>query len=148
MISGNNNTILASGNAILDLIPQRSPIVMVDTLFYSDEEKTVSGFTVDSSCIFFAQGGLTEPGLIENIAQTAAAGTGYYYKKENKNVPVGFIATIKDLKIHALPKIGVQLITEVKVTNKVMDVTIIRGEVKTSDTLIAECEMRIFVKPE
>jgi predicted hotdog family 3-hydroxylacyl-ACP dehydratase len=139
---------LISGNEILEYIPQRPPVVMIDKLLYAGTDKTVSGLLVTASNIFFNNGAFSESGLVENIAQTAAIGMGYLSKQENKKVPVGFIASIKDLKIHQLPVAGDEIITEVIVTNQVMEVSIVKGVVHKGDTLLAECEMRIFVKPE
>jgi predicted hotdog family 3-hydroxylacyl-ACP dehydratase len=139
---------LATGTEILEYIPQRPPVVMIDELLYCDPEKVVSGFTIDPANIFFVNGSFSESGLVENIAQTAAAGVGFTCKQENKNVTVGFIASIKDLKIYQLPGAGDVLNTEVVITNQVMQVTIIKGSTFRNGELIAECEMRIFVKPD
>lgn len=139
---------LISGNEILEYIPQREPVVMIDKLLYAGTDKTVSGLLVTANNIFFDNGAFSESGLVENIAQTAAIGMGYLSKQENKKVPVGFIASIKDLKIHQLPVAGDEIVTEVVVTNQVMEVSIVKGVVYMGDALLAECEMRIFVKPE
>ncbi len=139
---------LISGKEILEYIPQRPPVVMIDKLLYAGLDKTVSGLLVDAGNIFFNNGAFSESGLVENIAQTAAIGMGYLSKQENKKVPVGFIASIKDLKIHHLPVAGDEITTEVVVTNQVMEVSIVRGVVRRGDSVLAECEMRIFIKPE
>lgn len=146
MTSGNN--IIASGNDLIALIPQRPPFVMIDTLFFADKVKTVSGFTIPADSILCNNGVFTESGLTENIAQTAAAGVGYVCMKENIPVPIGFIAAIKDLTIHQLPSIGSSITTEVVIENNIMDVTIVRGKVFLKDVLQAECEMRIFLKKD
>jgi 3-hydroxyacyl-[acyl-carrier-protein] dehydratase len=137
---------LASDNQILELIPQRPPVVMIDKLLQSGNNRTVSALTITSQNLFFENGHLSESGLVENIAQTAAAGVGYVCKIENRKVPVGFIASIKDLKIIALPPAGVEIITEAEITNTVMGVSILHGRVKLDGNILAECEMRIFVK--
>ena len=139
---------LISGEAIVELIPQRHPFVMIDKLFFSDAEKTISGFEIKSDCILCGNGTLSEGGLVENIAQTAAAGVGYICKKENTPVPVGFIAAIKDLKVYKLPSAGSEIKTEITIENKVMNITIINGKTFMNEELLAECEMRIFVKPD
>lgn len=139
---------LISGNELLELIPQRPPVVMIDKFLYSDETTSISGLTIPSTCVFCENELLSESGLVENIAQTAAAGVGYECKRENKKVPLGFIASIKNLEIFSLPPIGAELRTEVKIINQVMDVTIIVGTVKMNETLLAQCEMRIFLLPE
>ena len=139
---------LVSGNEILDYIPQRPPVVMIDKLLFSNHEKTVSGLHIDSNNIFVENGVLSESGMVENIAQTAAAGVGYICKMENRKVPVGFIASIKDLKLFGHPKIGEDITTDVEITNQVMEVSIVKGILKKEGEILAECEMRIFIKPE
>jgi predicted hotdog family 3-hydroxylacyl-ACP dehydratase len=141
------NTI-AQDKDILEFLPQRPPVVMIDKLLYSDNERMISGLTVTSDNVFIERNHLSESGLVENIAQTVAAGVGYICKLENRKVPVGFIAAIKDLFIHRLPLTGTEIITEVVILNTVMGVTIVKGMVKQNEEIFAECEMRIFVKPD
>ncbi|HYG38670.1 MAG TPA: 3-hydroxyacyl-ACP dehydratase [Cytophagales bacterium] len=132
-------------NEVMALIPQRPPVVMVDKLLYNDEVKTVSGFTILQENIFSKGGVLKEPGIIENIAQTAAARAGYYYKSKNENPPIGFIGAVKNLFINFLPEVGKELITEVKVETEVMNATVISAEVKCEDKVVAGGEMKIFI---
>ena len=139
---------ITNGTSILEFLPQRPPVVMIDKLISADDNKTISGLLVKKSNIFFERDALSESGLVENIAQTAAAGVGYICKQENRKVPVGFIASIKDLVIHQLPAEGDELVTEVTVGNQVMAVSIIHGSVYCNGNLLASCEMRIFVKQE
>lgn len=131
---------------ILDLIPQRSPIVMVDKLLDVADEFAVSSLEVKQTNIFSKDGYLQEPGIIENIAQTAAAMTGYATKVNNQAVKLGFIGAIKGLKIYTLPKVNTTLNTTVTVQNVVMNITIINGTVRVGEEVIAECEMRIFIE--
>ncbi len=140
--------LLISGNELLDLIPQRPPMVMIDKFLFSDDTSSHSGLTVPATCVFCENGILSESGLVENIAQTAAAGVGYACKRDNKVVPLGFIAAIKNLEVFELPIAGTELRTVVKIINQVMDVTIINGTVSAGSKLLAQCEMRIFVLPE
>jgi predicted hotdog family 3-hydroxylacyl-ACP dehydratase len=132
---------------ILDIIPQRTPMVMIDNLLYSDNQKTISSFEIKPNCIFIENGFLSESGIIENIAQTAAAGFGYIDKKENRPTAIGYIASVKDIEIHELPPVGTKIATEIIAQNKVLDFNIIQGKVIFEGTEIARCEMRIFVKP-
>ncbi|MBK8350557.1 MAG: 3-hydroxyacyl-ACP dehydratase [Saprospirales bacterium] len=132
---------------ILEIIPQRAPMVMIDNLLYADEKKTISSFEIKTDCIFIENGFLSESGIIENIAQTAAAGFGYIDKKEGKPTAIGYIASIKDIKINQLPPVGTKIASEIVAQNKVLDFNIIQGKVIFEGTEIASCEMRIFVKP-
>ncbi len=121
---------------------------MIDKFISSDGITSISGLTVQASCVFCEEGFLSESGLVENMAQTAAAGVGFESKRMGTRVPIGFIASIKNLEVISLPAVGTELRTEVTVINKVLDVTIINGSVSSNGRLYAQCEMRIFVMNE
>ncbi len=126
-------------------IPQRDPMVMIDELVRVEGKLTVTSMTVRENNIFFEKGRLREPGLIENMAQTAAAGAGYAADLEKREPQLGFIGGIKNLRIHELPKSGDKLLTETVVTNEVFDATIVSAKVTSEDRILAECELRIFL---
>lgn len=132
---------------ILSMIPQRPPFVMVDELISCDETCTRTTMLVNDENILVYNGELSEAGLIENIAQTAAAGAGYAANMLGQPVLTGYIGAIKNVEIFLLPKTGDTITTEVIVENKIFDVTIISGSVKCADKLLATCEMKIFTKP-
>jgi hypothetical protein len=90
-------------------------------------------------------GCLSEAGLIENIAQTAAARIGYICLQEEKPVPLGYIGSIHQIIIHALPKINDEIKTEVYIKNQIFNVTVVEGRIHSDDKLLAQCEMKIFV---
>lgn len=132
---------------ILKYIPQRPPMVMIDQLLVADAERTVCSFTVPEQGVLITNGYLSESGLTENMAQTAAAGVGFKCHKDNLPVPLGFIASIKNLMIHGLPKAGTILQTETMLINQVMDVNFVHGTVRSGNRILAECELRIFLNP-
>ena len=76
---------------ILDLIPQRAPIVMVDELLDVYGIVSRSRFTIREENIFVDNGILSECGLIEHIAQSAAERVGYIFKSKNQPIPIGYI---------------------------------------------------------
>lgn len=131
---------------ITELIPQRHPMIMIDELIEATEDLAVSTFKIGNGNIFVSNDLFTEPGLVENIAQTAAAHAGYLYRQQNVPVPVGFIAAIKDLKVYDLPVIHSSVKTTVTITNKVFEVTIIRGTVEQEGRTLCSCEMKIFTR--
>jgi len=138
--------VLIEKNRITELIPQRNPIVMIDELLYNDETKTVTSFKIEETNIFFSEGRLSEYALVENIAQTAAARTGYIAMETGSAVPLGFIAGIKDLKIFDFPGQSDVLITEITIVDHIMGMTIITGQSRCNGKLIASCEMKIFLE--
>lgn len=134
-----------STNDITSLIPQRQPFVMIDQLISYDEDVTRSSFLITDDNIFVENQRFSEPGLVENIAQTAAARAGYIAWLENKPVQVGYIGAIKNLVIHSLPFVTDELLTEIRVEHQIFDVTLIRGKITCKDVLLAACEMKIFI---
>ena len=89
----NNREVIIQGEGILNLIPQRPPIVMVDSFFGIEKNHSYSGLTVTADNIFYETGKLQEAGIIEHIAQSAAARIGFLYTRQGEKVPLGFIGS-------------------------------------------------------
>jgi predicted hotdog family 3-hydroxylacyl-ACP dehydratase len=136
---------MVSKEYIQPLIPQRKPFVMIDALLYSDEKVTRTTFLVKPENIFVVDGYFREAGLLENIAQTAAARVGYIVQKENKPAPMGYIGAVKNFEVFDLPRINEELETEITITNQIFDITVITGAVTCNEKIIARCEMKIFI---
>jgi predicted hotdog family 3-hydroxylacyl-ACP dehydratase len=131
---------------IIDLIPQRPPMVMIDHLIDADEKSARGRLTIKESNLFSHNGKLQEAGLIEFIAQTAAAYTGYLSLSRNQLVRRGFIGSVKNLVIHSLPDINTEIQSEIIVDTELLGYTIITGRVFQNDKVLAECEMRILLE--
>lgn len=130
---------------ILSYIPQRTPFVMVDEILEVSETSTRSKFLIRPENIFIEKGYFKEPGLVENIAQTAAARAGYIAHTENKPVRVGYIGAIKNLQVFFFPKTGDELITEIIIEQQIFAVTLIAGKIFCNEKILAQCEMKIFI---
>lgn len=131
---------------ILDLIPQRPPMVMIDQLTHSGEKSAKGRLFIKESNVFCHEDHLQEAGLIEFIAQTAAAYAGYLQLSAQKEVKPGFIGMIKNLVIHSLPVINSEVQSEIIVENELLGYTIITGKVLQNNSVIAEGEMRILME--
>ena len=118
---------------------------MIDGLVSCNETSSITTFRVKAENLLVHNGKLSEAGITENIAQTAAAGLGYVTLQSNGPIVIGYIAAVKNLEIFAQPEVGDVLETNVTITNRVFDVTIISGAVKCDGTLLAKCEMKIFL---
>jgi predicted hotdog family 3-hydroxylacyl-ACP dehydratase len=103
---------------------------------------------VQAENVLVSDGVLTEAGLVENIAQTAAARAGYIAQQLGKPMQPGFIGAVKNLEVFALPKIGDTIETEVTIENQIFDVTIIKGKITCKGVTLAQCEMKIFIQPQ
>ena len=131
--------------SISELIPQRKPIIMVDEFLGIEDEVSRTQFTVCSDNIFVDNGVLSECGLIEHIAQSAAARSGYEFKEKHLPVPIGYIGAINDFTITDNPKTGDIILTEIEILQKVFNITLIRARCYVEDKEIATCRMKIFL---
>ena len=128
------------------LLPQQFPFQMVDTFSHADEGQFKSVFTGCDDNIMLCDGLFTEGGLIENMAQTAACGTGYLYASQGKEVPVGYIGALKHVNIARNPEIGEVLETEVVIKNQIGGASIAAAKVVCAAIEIASCELTIFIQ--
>jgi len=131
---------------ITDLIPQRPPMQMIDKLIYADERSARGSLFIRDTNLFSEKGVLREPGIIEFIAQTAAAFTGYRNKMNKESVNEGYIGAIKNLLISFLPPVNTEIHSEIMLENEIVGYTIVKGKVLWEDKVIAECEMRILLQ--
>lgn len=130
---------------IIDLIPQRDPIVMVDKFISITNGISETQLTIKDDNIFVENGCFTEFGLIEHIAQSAAARVGYICRNENKPISIGYIGAISNMEIEFLPKINDMLETRIEILQEVFNITLIKAESFTNGRSAANCQMKIFL---
>ncbi|WMJ72395.1 hypothetical protein RCC89_04350 [Cytophagaceae bacterium ABcell3] len=141
--------IIKKDEELYQYLPQRPPFVMVDKLYEKGASYVVSGLEVKDSNILVENGVFNEGGLVENIAQTAALYAGTKFIDAGQEVPVGYIAGIKKLKIKAQPLVGEEIYTRTTLTHDFSNIQVVEGAVfNMKDECIAECELRIFIKQE
>ncbi|MCH2045307.1 MAG: hypothetical protein MK212_14420 [Saprospiraceae bacterium] len=139
---------LLQDEAVIDIIPQKPPMSMLDTVYEVTENTATVGLTVQADNIFCDDGYFQAIGLTEHMAQSAAAHRGYLAQQNNEATPVGFIATIRNLKIHELPKIGDHITTQMEIISVVMNFHSIQTEIRRGDDLLASCEMKLFLRED
>ncbi|WP_298715612.1 3-hydroxyacyl-ACP dehydratase [Chitinophaga sp.] len=133
---------------ITEYIPQRPPIVMISRLVEAGDKNIRTELDVAPDNVFVEEGKLMAPGLVENIAQTAAARVGFLAKRDNVPVPLGFIGAIQNLEILELPPAGATLQTEIIITHELFNATVVKGSVSHEGRIQAQCDMKIFIAKE
>jgi predicted hotdog family 3-hydroxylacyl-ACP dehydratase len=129
------------------LVQQRDPILMVDELLQADGQEAITRFSVCEGNIFLAADGrMEETGLLEHIAQSASALAGYRALQAGATEPPrGFIGEIKKFRCLARPAVGDLLTTHITLGAEVEGVTLLTGETRVGDTLMATTQMKIFI---
>ncbi|MDP5198478.1 ABC transporter permease [Flavobacterium sp. DG2-3] len=141
---------------IQNYLPHRAPMLMVDLILNIDSNSVETVFLIKGDNIFVQNNVFIEAGLIENTAQTCSAivGKKYFFDDnglENENVNViGFISALKNVKIHALPKVGGTVMTKADLVSKFTgdDYTLCTMSCKSlvEDQILLECEINLFIQ--
>lgn len=141
-----NRTLPQTVDEVRKLIPQAPPFMLVDRIIAYDPQEIVSGFEIPLDHVLVDKNGyLSEAGLIENFAQTIALHQGYDYALRNLPAPVGYIGSIKNFEVLGRVSAGEKLHTQVVILQQMMGVTMVQGEVRWKDQVIASGEMRTVI---
>ena len=131
---------------IKSLIPQREPIIMIDKIVSHSDKKTSTSLTIKETNIFVEKNIFQSSGLIEHIAQSSAARMGMQTIKKGKKPLLGYIASIKNMMINRLPKVGETILTEIIVTNHINNIIVVQGESKVDNIVVSNCELKVFIE--
>ncbi len=126
-----------------ELIPQRPPFVMIDKLFSFDNTFTVTQLEVRADNIFCKDGRLSAEGLMENIAQTCAARTGYINLISKKAVKIGVIGAVSNFEVVRTPKVGERIFTTIEVLEELFQITLVKAVVRCGDETIVQANMKV-----
>lgn len=132
---------------IIDLIPQRPPMIMVDRLTFACDKSARGRLFINASNVFCIDGFFQEAGLIEFMGQTAAAFIGYLRLSEGKEKESGFLAQVRDFEIKSLPAINTEIHSEITISDVMPDYSVITGRILQNKTVIAEGELLTYTKP-
>lgn len=140
-----STTINKTTTDIASLIPQRPPITMVSEYGYEDSDKGWSKLHIASDNIFLdVDGRMIAEGMLEHIAQAAAAHIGFKHRLAGEEVGVGFIGDIKRCSMNGpLPKAGDSVKTDIKIVSQVGNITMISAETRLDDNVIVSCRMKL-----
>ncbi|MCB0536925.1 MAG: hypothetical protein R2777_09615 [Chitinophagales bacterium] len=127
------------------VIPQQKPFVMIDNLLEFDEKSATTSLVVKEDNLFFENNGFNENGMIENMAQSAAAFLGYDTYIKGLDPDEGFIAQVKNYTVNKLAKLNEKIITTVVYTHTIMNINIVKANITLNNEMIAEAELRIFI---
>ena len=128
---------------ILNILPQRPPFVFVDALLHYDPEQTRTSFRIPEDALFVEDGRLCTAGLVENMAQSAAARTGYVARYIlHVPVTIGYIGDVRKLRVLRHPRVGETLETTVFVRQDIFGITLTDIEVRSAGELLACASMK------
>lgn len=138
---------LYSGVEIKQLIAQRDPILMIDALVDVVGDVCHTQLTVRENNFFIEADDrlMSEPGLIEHIAQSAGAMIGHRCLEQGgQQVPACYLGEVKKFHCHRRPGIGEVLETTITLGATGNNVTQVTGETKVGDEVVADTQIKII----
>ncbi len=131
---------------LLALLPQRPPMLLIDELVSVDSDDSCceasTRLMVSADCALVYAGHLTEAGIVENLAQSAAAMIGW--NNRNGAPPaIRYLCQIKRFHIHSRPLVGDVLCSTVATSATAGGVVIVRCNSSIGDTTIVEGLLKI-----
>lgn len=133
---------------ITDLITQRPPFVMVDRLISCCITDAVTELTVRPDNIFCDNDNLSQPGMLENMAQSCAAKMGWLNMTRNEAVKIGMIGEIKNCKFVRQPKVGERVTTYVHIVEDIFNLTLATVTMKIGEEILASTTIKIATVDE
>jgi predicted hotdog family 3-hydroxylacyl-ACP dehydratase len=147
---------MMKGEDIKRLIPQREPFIMVDEFEECDDTSAGTALHVCPDNYFILPDGtMAETGLIEHLAQSCSALSGYKAlmqaspageHQEEAPPPVGLIGEVKQFECHRRPRLGEKLKSTVTFGFSFGNVTLATGQTFVNDELIADIQLKIFMQ--
>ena len=136
---------LFTNEQIYKFIPQRPPMVMIDAVFAATNDQIKTGLTIKPENLFIRDGLFQEAGIIEHIAQSAAAMYGINNYQSHSTTKMAFIGEIKNFLCNGLPKAGDQLITKVQTVMQMQNITLVEADTRINGLSIASCQLKIAI---
>jgi len=133
---------LLEKETVENLLPQKFPFVMVDTMHSYTETNLVSGLKIKSDNIFVSENTFLEAGVIEHMAQSVALHTGYQFFLKNETAPTGYIGSIKEIKIIKLPELHDYIQSEVTILQEFAGITLVDIVTTLNNEEIARGQMK------
>lgn len=130
---------------ITNFIPHRAPFLMIDNLILANAERFESDFFIEDNNVLVRSGHFEESGLIENIAQTCAAGFGFLDHGKDEKPKIGFIGAVSKLEVFELPPVHSKIDTVVTPTHQLGNIFLVKGENYCNGRKLLECEIKIVV---
>ncbi|MBL7825430.1 MAG: hypothetical protein JNJ57_02290 [Saprospiraceae bacterium] len=130
-------------------LPHRPPFIMVDHLVEAEGNMYQSVFWVAHDNVFLDGDTLREFALIENIAQTCAAGIGYLSRSNGNSAPMdGLMGGISKLTVFKLPQVEDLIETTVTKLQQFGEMYSFKGVCCTGTSKLLECELVLVGLPK
>ena len=131
---------------VCQLLPQRPPILMLDSFEYIDDRTCRGTVELTKGMVFADEDGTAaQEAVLEHIAQCAAAFMGYRRRMKGEEVVLGFIGDIKrctfmNLELH----VGDRIESELQTVSEVGSVLMVSATARLDNgQTVSRCTMKL-----
>ena len=127
------------------IIPQQSPMRVVDTLLRVGERTADVEVNISNDMLFLGTDGLVdEAAYLEFLAQAIAALNGFEQMGASEAQPEGFLLGVRRLEVFGKARLGDKLRVSVFKYGRYGDFGIVKGSVFRDDNLLARGEIKVW----
>ena len=139
---------ILTGDQILPYIPQRAPMVFVDTFYGMIDNAQYSSLLVTPDMVFVEDGKLLDIGLIEFLTQSGYVWFSYREKvilqKSDLEITKGYLCKIKNVHVSSTPPIGTRIYSRMDVIFFSSSFCTIHMTAYTEDGTLAEGDFDVI----
>lgn len=149
MITSNRTWLVETKDIdIQELVPQREPVLMVDSLLFAEDDRAETCFLVRPGNYFLDEEGLlAETGVLEHMAQSASALAGWRERQAGASTPpVGFIGEVKKFSCYRRPAVGEELHTTVTLRTEFEGILVVALMTEAGGVPVAGTQMKVSMK--
>jgi predicted hotdog family 3-hydroxylacyl-ACP dehydratase len=125
-------------------IPQQPPFRMINEINYFDDSMIICSYTISNENPLVEQNKFVSEGIIEFMAQSAAAFASKQNKTNNKENNIGYLVQIKSFNCNSLISVDNEIIAEITLINDITSFKIFQGKVFLNTKEIASAEIRTY----
>jgi len=136
-----------AGLAADELIPHRSPIQMIDTLLHWTADSACGSVTFSQDHMGVMDGFVSEPALIEAMAQTLAAMESANARQQDGvskgRASSGVLCGVSRFDIKDMPRAGMPLTIEVMVEKRLGPMMLASGCIRCQGKIVASGQLQV-----
>lgn len=132
------------GEALDSLIPHRHPFLLIDAAEGFDGEWFNCRFEIRAGGTFVQGEEFDECGLVEHIAQTAAARAGALRLMGMLDATLGYIASVDGERFARRARVGELLRSRVREIQQLGNLSLVEVEVRVNGGFLASGRMKFF----
>ncbi len=131
--------------AVDEIIPQKSPMKVIDTLISVSERCADVSVMIQKDMLFVGEDGIVDDAIyLEMMAQSIAALNGFKQIGISALAPEGFLLGAKNLEILKKARVGDKLTISVYKYARYGDFGVIQGTISRKNDVLARGEIKVW----